>query len=103
MLIQNDQQQMQVNEQEATFMDLQVKLALAPIFQLSILDCSYQLHIDWKTLGIRAIHIQMDDEGKEFVVAYISKSNNNVEAQYSSYDAKCLATMDYDLAHLCPS
>lgn len=29
---------------------------------------------------------QMDDEGKEFVVAYASQSNNNTEAQYSAYE-----------------
>jgi hypothetical protein len=27
---------------------------------------------------------QMDDDGKEFVIAYASRSNNNAEAHYSS-------------------
>jgi hypothetical protein len=35
----------------------------------------------------------MDDDGKEFVVAYASQSNNNVEAQYNSYEGECLAAI----------
>jgi hypothetical protein len=40
----------------------------------------------------------MDDDGKEFVIAYASRSNNNVEAQYSSYEGECLATI-WAIAH----
>jgi hypothetical protein len=36
---------------------------------------------------------QMDDDGKEFVIAYASRSNNNAEAQYSSYEEECLAAI----------
>jgi hypothetical protein len=41
---------------------------------------------------------QMDDDGKEFVIAYASQSNNNVEAQYSSYEGEYLATI-WAIAH----
>jgi hypothetical protein len=44
-------------------------------------------------LGIGTVLIQMDDNGKEFVIAYASRSNNNVEVQYSSYEGECLATI----------
>lgn len=40
----------------------------------------------------------MDDEGKEFVVAYASRSNNNAETQHSSYEGKCLAAV-WAIAH----
>jgi hypothetical protein len=36
---------------------------------------------------------QMDDNGKEFVIAYASRSNNNAEAQYNSYEGDCLAAI----------
>jgi hypothetical protein len=41
---------------------------------------------------------QMDDDGKEFVIAYTSWSNNNVEAQYSSYEGEYLAAT-WAIAH----
>jgi hypothetical protein len=40
----------------------------------------------------------MDDDGKEFVIAYASRSNNNAEAQYSSYERECLAAI-WAIAH----
>jgi hypothetical protein len=36
--------------------------------------------------------MQMDDDGKEFVIAYASRSNNNAEAQYSSYEGDRVVT-----------
>jgi hypothetical protein len=53
---------------------------------------------DWSTLGIGAVLTQMDDDGKEFVIAYASRSNNNAEAQYSSHEGECLATI-WVIAH----
>jgi hypothetical protein len=41
---------------------------------------------------------QCDDEGKEFVVAYVSRSNNAAESQYGSYERKCLAAV-WAVAH----
>ncbi len=34
---------------------------------------------------------QLDDDGREFVVAYASWSNNKIKAKYNSYEGKCLA------------
>jgi hypothetical protein len=33
---------------------------------------------------------QCDDDGQEFVVAYVSQSNNKTKAKYSSYEWECL-------------
>jgi hypothetical protein len=49
-------------------------------------------------LGFGAVLTQCDDEGKEFVVAYVSRSNNAVVSRYSSYEGKCLATV-WAIAH----
>jgi hypothetical protein len=33
---------------------------------------------------------QCDDDGREFVVAYVSRSNNKTKVKYSSYEWECL-------------
>ena len=47
---------------------------------------SFLLHSDWSSLGLGAVLTRKDDVGWEYVVAYASRSNNNVEANYSSYE-----------------
>jgi hypothetical protein len=36
---------------------------------------------------------QLDDDGREFVVAYASWSNNKTEAKYSSYEGECFVVV----------
>ena len=36
---------------------------------------------------------QKDDNGKEYVTAYASKSNSDAEAKYSSYEGECCGSM----------
>jgi hypothetical protein len=64
-------------EQEAAFGQLKDRLASAPILRRPIVRRTHQLHTEWSTLGIGAVLTQMDDGGKEFVIAYASRSNNN--------------------------
>jgi hypothetical protein len=49
------------------------------------------LHTNWNALSIGAILSQLDEEGKEYVIAYASQSNNKVESNYSSYEGECFA------------
>ncbi len=51
------------------------------------------LHINSSALGIGAIHGQLDEEGKDYVIAYASQSNNKVESNYSSYEGECLVVV----------
>jgi hypothetical protein len=80
MLTRLDQPWIWGDEQEAAFGQLKDRLASAPILRRPIAGRTYQLHTDWSTLGIGAVLTQMDDDGKEFVIAYASRSNNNAEA-----------------------
>jgi hypothetical protein len=92
-LTRNDQPWIWEDEQEAAFQQLKECLASALILRRPIAGRTYQLHTDWSTLGIGAVLTQMDDDGKEFVIAYASRSNNKAEAQYSSYEGECLVAI----------
>jgi len=51
------------------------------------------LHTDWSAFGIRTITGQLDEENKEYVIAYASRSNNKAENNYFSYEGECLAVV----------
>jgi hypothetical protein len=50
------------------------------------------LHSNWSAFGIGAIFGQLDEEGKEYVIAYASQ-NNKVESKYFSYEGECLVVI----------
>lgn len=51
------------------------------------------LHTDWSKVGIGAILGQLDDDGKEYICACISRRNNKSERNYSSYQGEMLAAV----------
>ena len=93
-----DQEWQWEDEQERAFQELKDRLSSAPILRRPIRGRPFQLHTDWSMLGLGAVLTQMDDEGREFVVAYASRSNNTTEAKYSSYEGECLAVV-WAVAH----
>ncbi len=74
-------------------MKLKDRLVVAPILRRPIRGRPFHVHIDWSMWGFGTVLTQCDDEGKEFVVAYASCSNNAAESHYSSYEGECLATV----------
>jgi hypothetical protein len=68
---------------------------LALLLDPTRLDFSkvFILHTDWSALGIGAILGQLDEESKEYVIAYTSQSNNKVESNYFSYEGECLVVV----------
>jgi hypothetical protein len=62
---------------------------------LNRLDFSkvFILHINWSAFGIGVILGQLDEEGKEYVIAYASQNNNKPESNYSSYKGECLSVV----------
>ncbi len=75
--------------QEA-FNTLKEKFSEFPILRRLDFSKVFILHTDWSALGIGAILGQFDEEGKEYVIAYASRSNNKVESNYFSYEGECL-------------
>ena len=51
--------------------------------------------------GLGAVLTQKDDFGREYVVAYTSRSNNTAEANYSTYKGEVLAAV-WVIAHFLP-
>ncbi len=93
MLLKLDQEWQWGDEQERAFVELKARLVAAPILRRPIRGRPFQLHTDWNMLGLGVVLTQCDDEGKEFVVAYASRSNNAAELRYSSYEGECLVAM----------
>jgi hypothetical protein len=48
------------------------------------------LHTNWNARGIGVILGQLDEEDKEYVIAYASRSNNKAKSNYSSYEGGVL-------------
>ena len=53
----------------------------------------FELHTDWSGVGLGAVLVQRDDQGREYVIAYASRSNNRTERNYSSYAGECPAAV----------
>jgi hypothetical protein len=70
--------------QEA-FQSLKVSMTEAPILQRPDMNLPFELHTDWSAVGLGAVLVQIDSNGKEFVIVYASQSNNRTERNYSSY------------------
>ena len=52
-------------------------------------------------MGLEAVLTKKDEEGQEYVVAFASRSNNNAEPNYSSYEGEALAAV-WAIAHFRP-
>jgi hypothetical protein len=81
------------DEVQEVFNTLKEKLLEFPILKRPDFNNVFILHTDWNALGIGTILGQLDEEGKEYVIAYASRSNNKVESNYSSYKGECLAVV----------
>ncbi len=68
-----------INEQEKAFRILKQKLIEALILQYSDFEKPFILFTDVSKISLRAILSQLDDEEKERVIAYASRSLNSAE------------------------
>jgi hypothetical protein len=64
---------------QKAFEKLKVKLTEAPILRRPDYSHPFKLHTDWSAVGLGAVLVQRDDQGREYVVAYASRSCNRAE------------------------
>jgi hypothetical protein len=79
-------------EAQEAFNTLKKKLSEFPILKRPNFSKVFILHIDWSALSIGGIIGQLDEKGKEYVIAYASRSNK-VESNYFSYEGECLVVV----------
>jgi len=81
------------DEAQEAFNTLKEKFSKFLILKRHDFNKVFILRTDWSALGIGAIFGQLDEEGKEYVIAYASQNNNKAESNYSSYEGECLAVV----------
>jgi len=86
--------------QEA-FNTFKEKLSKFPILRKPYFNKVFILHTDWSAFGIGVIIGQLDEESKEYVIAYASQNKNKAKNNYSSYKKECLAIV-WDVIHFEP-
>jgi hypothetical protein len=69
------------------------KMTQAPILRRPDYSRPFELHTDWSGIGLGAVLVQRGDEGREYVIAYASRSYNRTKRNYSSYAGECLAAV----------
>lgn len=89
------------HEQQQAFDTLKQKLGSALVLRRPDATRPFQLHTDWSAVGLGAVLAQKDDVGREYVIAFASRSNNNAESNYSSYEGEALAAV-WAIAHFRP-
>jgi len=78
--------------QEA-FDTLKEKLSEFSILKRPNFNKVFILHTNWSAFGIGDIFGQLEEEGKKYVIAYASQSNNKAKNNYSSYEGECLVVI----------
>jgi hypothetical protein len=80
-------------EAQEAFNTLKEKLSEFLILRKLDFNKVFILHIDCSAFGIGVIFGQLDEEGKEYVIAYASQINNKAESNYFSYEGECFAVL----------
>jgi hypothetical protein len=78
-------------ECQNAFETLKRKLTQAPILGYPDFDKMFYLFTDASGIGLEAVLAQKDDQGKEKVIAYASRTQNIHEQNYSTQELECLA------------
>src|SRR6266542_167991 len=81
------------NEQEKIFRVLKQKLIKASILQYPDFEKPFIIFTDASKIGLGVVLSQLDNEGKEKIIAYTSRSLNSAEQNYLIIELECLAVI----------
>jgi hypothetical protein len=77
--------------QQTAFNLLKQRLISAPVLRAPDWDKPFYLYTDWSKVGCGYILTQKDGASREYVIEYGASTNNDAEANYSSYEGELLA------------
>jgi hypothetical protein len=80
-------------KQQNAFDRLKEMLTKAPILRYPDFERSFIIYTDASGIGLGAVLSQIQDNGKEGVIAYASRSLNQAERNYPITDQECLAVI----------
>ena len=78
-------------KQQTAFEQLKEMLIKSPVLVYPDFEQPFILYTDASGTGLDAVLSQLQDDGKEHVIAYASRSLNQAEQNYSVTDQECLA------------
>ena len=93
MLLKKDTPFIWTEKQQEAFNFLKKCLMEAPILQYPDFEKPFVLYTDSSGTGLGAVLSQIDDEKRERVIAYASRSLNKAECNYGITDQECLAVV----------
>lgn len=93
MLLKKDAPFLWTEKQQKAFDYLKQRLMEAPILQYPDFEKPFVLYTDASGTGLGAVLSQIDDEKRERVIAYASRSLNKAESNYGITDQECLAVV----------
>ena len=67
---------------EGAFQELKGALVSLPVVRAPDFNRPFELHTDWAKTGLGVVLPQRDDDKIEYVIAYVSRSNNKAESNY---------------------
>ena len=83
----------QINEQEKAFKILKQKLIEASILQYLNFEKPFILFTDASKISLEVVLSQLNNEEKERVIAYVSRSLNSAKQNYPIIELECLAVI----------
>jgi len=78
---------------QKAFEQIKEILVRDPILRYPNFEREFILHTDASDVGVGAVLAQLDDDGKEYVVSYASRSLSKEEKNYTVTERECLAVI----------